>query len=268
LFSRFPWSTVDSSSNWHCKKTIPEEVTAKMPCSTLRKEIDLSTRSVFPDAMPPGTFGSRSSMIIIIIVFRFVRRKQNYRCISIIHCHLGLAKQTDTITYAHAKMRLSFLSFFAVITSHVTGTVIVGSATETTTSSYSILRNNNNNNNYNVYRCWGCVSRGGGAAVTGSSHDDDNDDAGATSDTTPSYKPTKIPSGGTSTTANTESKYATQLELVKEQVLASTMPEVSKTKNWEDVERKKGKDASIEWLELDIYDYLLHESVSRNMHHN
>jgi hypothetical protein len=76
---------------------------------------------------------------------------------------------------------------------------------------------------HDVVKPWGCSSvmkniRGG------STEDDDINNGKATTTTaksTSSIKPTKIPSGGA------ESKYLTQLEVVKEQVVASAMSSVS-----------------------------------------
>jgi hypothetical protein len=65
--------------------------------------------------------------------------------------------------------------------------------------------------------CWGCrylhTLRGGSSDETEAADDEES---------TAPTKASKIPSGGAS-----DSKYATKLELVKEQVVAAAMPEVS-----------------------------------------
>jgi hypothetical protein len=130
-------------------------------------------------------------------------------------------------------MGQSLLLFHVVYTiSIVIVQEIAIAASATTTVSSSVRHSYNKNIKLNRrnkhFLCWGFVSRGGGAASAGANHGDDDDDGEFDEDhtSTISSKPKKVPSGGRTSTTSNESKYSTQLELVKEQVLASTMPEV------------------------------------------
>jgi hypothetical protein len=100
---------------------------------------------------------------------------------------------------------------------------VVGSVSSIHTGSSVASRHSAIHHQHDVVKPWGCSSVM--KKIRGGSTEDDEDSNGkattTTSKSTSSTKPTKIPSGGA------ESKYLTQLEVVKEQVVASAMSSVS-----------------------------------------